>query len=81
MENKQPESSEFSELKEIVEKLKIEIMVREDELMDYKTVLKKNENKLINLCSRTGHDFQREREDGPYGETYYICKICGFTTL
>jgi len=81
MEDKKPESSEITELKEIIEKLRIEIMIREEELMDYKTVLNKNETQLIKVCSKVGHDFQREREYGPYGETFYICKICGFTTL
>ena len=43
-------------------------------------------NKIKNIqleiyahCKRTtGHKIIREREDGPYGETFYYCELCGY---
>lgn len=75
------DETDISKIKTIIEQLKIEIMVREEELMDYKEILNKKEQEMIKVCSKIGHNFQREVEDGPYGETFYTCKICGFTTL
>jgi hypothetical protein len=36
--------------------------------------------KLINYCNNSiyGHDFRIEIESGHYGETYTICKKCGY---
>jgi hypothetical protein len=36
--------------------------------------------KIIEECiEKNGkHDFERERESGPYGESYFVCKQCGY---
>ena len=37
------------------------------------------EQKIYNHCKNTtGHKIIREREDGPYGETFYYCELCGY---
>ena len=75
-------SESFLKLKKLIEELKIEIEVKEEELMNYKEILNHNEVKLIRLCEKEGgHYLKREVEDGPYGETFYICKRCGYTSL
>lgn len=41
--------------------------------------LEKHQEKIENNClSFFGkHDFETFREEGPYGERYYVCKHCG----
>ena len=36
--------------------------------------------KIIEECiEKNGkHDFEREREPGLYGESYFVCKQCGY---
>lgn len=42
--------------------------------------LEKHQEKIENNClSFFGkHDFETFREEGPYGERYYVCKHCGY---
>ena len=32
---------------------------------------------IYNQCGKQGHKYCIETESGMYGETYYICEICG----
>ena len=37
------------------------------------------QQKIYAYCKRTtGHTIIREREEGPYGETFYYCPLCGY---
>ena len=37
------------------------------------------QQKIYNYCKKTsGHKIIREREEGPYGETFYYCELCGY---
>ena len=37
------------------------------------------QQKIYDHCKKTtGHKIIREREEGPYGETFYYCQLCGF---
>ena len=37
------------------------------------------QQKIYDHCKKnTGHKIIREREEGPYGETFYYCQLCGY---
>ena len=37
------------------------------------------QQKIYDYCKKnTGHKIIREREEGPYGETFYYCQLCGY---
>ena len=37
------------------------------------------QQKIYGHCKKTtGHKIIREREEGPYGETFYYCQLCGY---
>lgn len=36
-------------------------------------IIKEKENYCLNNC---GHEFEYEREEGPYGARFRVCKIC-----
>jgi len=46
-------------------------------------ILEKINKELINCCynEHKGHDFVPQTEEGMYGETFYICCICGYEKL
>ena len=36
-------------------------------------IIKEKENYCFNNC---GHDFEYERDEGPYGTRFLVCKLC-----
>jgi hypothetical protein len=56
------------------------INLLEVQIKDFKNKLEEIDNKIIQECIETNgkHDFERERESGPYGESYFVCKQCGY---
>lgn len=36
-------------------------------------IIKEKENYCLNNC---GHEFEYEREEGPYGARFRVCKLC-----
>jgi hypothetical protein len=69
-----------------MEQLKLEkekLMFLKSNLIKYlKSVdnkIKNAEQNIYDYCKNTtGHKIIREREDGPYGETFYYCELCGY---
>ena len=85
------ETRKIKEEEEEVETIKILIFNKKKDIQKYKEylrdILQEKENeviqlkyKLINYCNNSiyGHDFRIEVESGYYGETYTICKKCGY---
>ena len=42
---------------------------------EYEILKKEKEERFFSLCD---HKWEKERENIPYGELYYVCKKCGF---
>lgn len=69
-----------------IKMLKDKIQDLQDKKYDLQNLIQRIENDInainhsiletcVNKCG--GHDFESFREPGLYGETYYVCKICG----
>lgn len=45
--------------------------------------LKNIENELVHLCANSceGHQFNQVCDGGIYGDTFYICTVCGHEQL
>lgn len=46
-------------------------------------ILENINHEIIKLCYNNfkGHDFIPENEAGMYGETFYVCSICGYEKI
>jgi hypothetical protein len=57
-----------------------DIYLLEDEIKKIKLEIEEINMKIIEECiEKNGkHDFEREREAGLYGESYFVCKQCGY---
>ena len=69
------EKQEFAkkEIREKIMELQREIKNYEQDIIEINEAIKRD-------CVRKNgkHDFERERDDGPYPETWWVCKNCGF---
>ena len=54
-----------SNLQELIKKINNDITVINEHVIDT----------CVEKCG--GHNFESYRESGLYGETFYVCKICG----
>ena len=72
-----------------MEELKIErdkLLFLQSSLIEYlknvESKINNAEQKIYNYCkSTTGHNIIRERDQGPYGETFYYCTLCGYEKI
>jgi hypothetical protein len=60
--------------------LRNEIIELEHNILDLKLKIDKINRIIMRECieKHGGHDYQRERDDGLYGESYFVCKICKY---
>lgn len=56
------------------------IKLLEVQINDFKNKLIEIDNQIVKDCiNKNGkHIFERERDPGLYGESYFICKLCGY---
>jgi len=56
------------------------IYLLEDEIKKIKLEIEVINMKIIEECIEKNrkHDFERERDPGLYGESYFVCKHCGY---
>tara|TARA_Y100000992_G_C21250945_1_gene485832 strand:- start:498 stop:719 length:222 start_codon:yes stop_codon:yes gene_type:complete len=49
-----------------------------NEINEIEAKIKNIQNKIYENCiiKNNGHKWIREREEGPYGETFFYCKYC-----
>ena len=61
-------------------KLRDEIMELENKIIKVKQKIDKINTTITRECiEKNGeHDYQREREEGLYGESYFVCKNCQY---
>lgn len=67
----------LKERRESLQKLRVEVLKRLESVEDD---IKKTNDNINKFCekSNNGHVMIREVEPGMYGETFYVCKHCGF---
>ena len=65
---------------EMKRKIYDNIQLLEVQINDFKNKLIEIDNQIVQDCiNKNGkHNFERERDPGLYGESYFICKLCGY---
>ena len=58
-----------------------ELLLKEKEIILQLKILRdeiqKKKNEKYDYCQKiNGHNWEREKEEGPYGESYLMCSIC-----
>ena len=64
----------------IEQKMK-ELLLKEKEIVLQLKIIRdeiqKKKNEKYDYCQKiNGHNWEREKEEGPYGESYFMCSIC-----
>ena len=65
---------------ELKRKIYDNIKLLEVQIKQLKNKLIEIDNEIVQDCIKKNgkHDFKRERDPGLYGESYFICKLCGY---